>query len=106
MTPEERAAAFVREHRGFDSNGDVWFLACDRAEANLASAIREAEDAALERAAIELSTREFQCRMVDITVNGQRVKEADGCEQFIPKTEMPGLFTSVRKAVRDLKHKD
>ena len=51
MTPEERAAAFVREHRGFDSNGDIWFIACDRAEANLASAIREAEDAALERAA-------------------------------------------------------
>lgn len=57
MTPEERAAAFVREHRGFDSNGDIWFIACDRAEANLASAIREAEDAALERVAVKLDAQ-------------------------------------------------
>ena len=51
MTPEERAKAFVEEHRGFDLDGNCWFIACDRAEANLAQALRQAENDKLEEAA-------------------------------------------------------
>ncbi len=55
MSAEHRAKSIVEECRAYDSAGDLLFIACDRAEAIIASAIREAQasarNEALERTA-------------------------------------------------------
>jgi len=103
VTPEQRAAAFVRERRGFDLNGDVWFIACDRAEKNLASAIREAEDAAIERAAVVVQTK-VAMTATTFARAGEMLRDRNGDEHFLGAKSVNELIERKASAIRALKH--
>lgn len=77
MTSAERAKAFVEEHRGFDLDGNCWFIACDRAEANLVRLITQAQNDKLEEAAahFERYSAAFSGRSFAATLRALKSKD-------------------------------
>lgn len=88
MKAEERAKMLVRLIQG---RQESWDWHAD----NIASAIRSAENEALERAAVHVRDKEVKNPVV--TINGQH---------FIPLTDGPKIIAEICANIRSLKHEE